>query len=114
MWTNRARKKRPGAVKPQVRTGCVGRQGLEPRTCGLRARCSVPIFSSDLLSGDADAYRGLPFCPVAGICGSLRMPDAARAYWGIRANMEQTSVRTGLDHHGRGRLGERSAWLRTP
>ncbi len=79
-------------------------QELDRRTRGLRVRCSVPIFPSDLLPGDADACRELPFCPVAGICGALRIPDAAGAYRGIRATMEQPWAVIGLDHHGGGRL----------
>jgi hypothetical protein len=42
---------------------------------------------------------------VADIPGALRVPDAARAYRGIRANMEQTSLCIGLDRYGRGCLG---------
>jgi hypothetical protein len=54
----------------------------------------------------------LPFRPVAGIRGAVRIPEAAGAYQGIRANMEQTSARVGLDQYGRGRLrpGKEGPW----
>ena len=65
--------------------------------------CSFILF--ELLLSYADACRELPFCPAAGIRGALRMPDAAGACRGIRANMEQTSACTGLDHHSRGHPG---------
>jgi hypothetical protein len=46
----------------------------------------------------ASMCRELPFCPVAGIRAALRMPGAAGPCRGIRANMEQTSMCSGLDH----------------
>lgn len=52
------------------------------------------------MTGDAGTYHHLPFCAVARIRSGLRIPRAAGAYQDIRANTEQTSMRTGLDHHG--------------
>src|ERR1039457_3765778 len=67
-----------------------------------------PLLSSillpELLPGDDDTCRHLPFCAVARIRGGLRIPRAAGAYRDIRANMERTWMPTGLDHHGRARL----------
>jgi hypothetical protein len=63
------------------------------------------FLPSNLVSDDADTCRELPFCPLAGIRGALRIPDAGGAYRGIRATVEQTSLCIGLDHYGRGRLG---------
>jgi hypothetical protein len=80
----------------------VRRQGLEPRTRGLRVCWFIRLFCSDLVSNDADARQELPFCPFAGIRCPLRIPDATGAYRGIRANMEQTSTYIGLDHCGEG------------
>ena len=84
----------------------VRRQGLEPRTRGLRVRSCVPIFPFDLVPTDADMCRELSFRPAAGIRDSLRIPDAADAYRGIRATMEQPRAGIGLDHHSREYLGD--------
>jgi len=91
-----------------VKTSRVRRQGLEPRTRGLRVRSCVRIFPSDLVSADADMCRELSFRPAVGIRDSLRIPDAAGAYQGIRATMEQPRAGIGLDHHSREHLGDRS------
>jgi len=89
---------KPG-VKPQVSTGA------PPGTPTPKPRIKSPLlcsyFASELAPVGTDTCRQLPFYPLAGIRGVLPMPDAAGAYRGIRANMEQTSARTGLDHHGR-------------
>src|ERR1035441_440701 len=65
-----------------------------------------PLLSSfillELLSNNASTCRELPFCPIARIRGALRIPGGAGPYRGIRANMEQTSGCSGLDHYGRG------------
>jgi hypothetical protein len=37
-------------------------------------------------------------CPVVRLRVALRIPGCAGPYRGIRANMEQTSMRSGLDH----------------
>jgi hypothetical protein len=92
-----------------VKTTRVRRQGPGPRTRRSRVRYFVPIFPSELVPDGADTCRELPFCPLAEIRDSLRIPDAAGVYRGIRANMEQTSAGIGLDHHSRGHLGDRSA-----
>jgi hypothetical protein len=46
------------------------------------------------------------------------MPDAAGAYRGIRANMEQTSARNGLDHcmdpSGKGTVARRVVMIAAP
>jgi hypothetical protein len=63
-------------------------EGFESRTSGLRVRYFVLRFRADLVSNDDETCRELPFCPVAGIRGALRIPDAAGAYRGIRATME--------------------------
>jgi hypothetical protein len=60
--------------------------------------CSHLLF--EIVLSYAGTCRELPFCPVAGMGVPLRMPGGAGAYRDIRANMEQTSVRTGLDHCG--------------
>jgi hypothetical protein len=71
-------------------------------------RIKSPLLHSiillELLSNNASTCRELSFCPIAGIRGALRIPGGASPYRGIRATMEQPSVRIGLDHHGRGRL----------
>jgi hypothetical protein len=60
---------------------------------GIGQRIKSPLLCSlillELLSSNASTCRELPFCPVAGIRGALRIPDAASAYRGIRATMEQ-------------------------
>jgi hypothetical protein len=65
-------------------------------------RIKSPLLSSilllELLSNNASTCRELSLCPVAGIRCALRVPDAAGAYRGIRATMEQPSMRIGLDH----------------
>ena len=72
------------------------------RPAAARPWIKSPLLSSfillELLSNNASTCRELPFCPVAGIRDLLGIPDAAGAYRGIRANIEQTSVRKGLDH----------------
>ena len=65
--------------------------------------CSLILL--ELLSNNASTYRELPFCAVARIRAALLIPGGAGPYRGIRANMEQTLVCIGLDHHGRGHLG---------
>jgi hypothetical protein len=61
---------------------------------------SIHLF--ELMSNNASMCRELPFVLSPGIRRALRIPDAAGAYRGIRANMEQTSMRTGLDHRAEG------------
>jgi hypothetical protein len=56
---------------------------------------------------DTDPCRGLPFCALAAIRGTLRIPDGAGGYRGIRATTEQPSAVMGLDHHSRRCLGVR-------
>jgi hypothetical protein len=56
-----------------------------------------PLVVGDSHGQSASTCRELPFCPVARIRAALRIPDGAGAYRGIRANMEQTSMRIGLD-----------------
>jgi hypothetical protein len=53
---------------------------------------------------DTGTCRDLPFCVVACIRGTQWIPRAAGMYREVRANMERTSIRTGLDQHGRGCL----------
>jgi hypothetical protein len=50
---------------------------------GLRA-AALSHLPRYLVSDDVGTFRELPFCPVAGIRGALRIPDAADAYRGIR------------------------------
>jgi len=84
-------------MKPQVSTGAPpGTRTPNPR---IKSPLLCSIFPSELVLGSAETCRELPFCPVAGIRGVPRIPDAAGAYRGIRANMEQTSMAKGLDHH---------------
>ena len=68
-------------------------------------RIKSPLLCSfillELLSNNASTCQELPFRPVAGIRGALRIPDAAGAYRGIRATMEQPRAVIGLDHYGR-------------
>jgi integrase len=73
-----------------IAAGCLIPGTIRPRQ---------PEPASELVSGDAGTCRELPFCPLAGIRGVLRIPDTAGAYRGIRATMEQTSVVKGLDHY---------------
>src|SRR2546426_3617242 len=88
------------AIKSQVSTGAPpGTRTPNPR---IKSPLLCSILLSELLSSDNDTCRNLPFCAVAPIRGRLRIPGAAWAYRDIRANMEQTWMRTGLDHHGRG------------
>jgi hypothetical protein len=65
-------------------------------------RIKSPLLCSfillELLPDNANTCRELPFCPVARIRAALRIPGCAGPYRGIRANMEQTSMRIGLDH----------------
>ena len=88
--------------KPQVRTGA------PPGTRTPNPRIKSPLLSSillpELVPSDDETCRYLPFCAGARIRGGLRIPRAAGLYRDIRANMERTSLRTGLDHHGRGPL----------
>ena len=65
------------------------------------------ILLPQLLPSNDGTYRYLPFCAVARIRGCPWIPHAAGAYRDIRANIDRTSLRTGLDHHGRGRLDHR-------
>ena len=55
------------------------------------------ILLYELVPGDDDKCRDLPFCAVACIRGGLRIPGADGAYRDIRANIERTWMRTGLD-----------------
>jgi len=79
-----------------------------PATGLMRPQIKSLLLSSillpELVPGDDGTCRHLPFCAVARIRGGLRMPRTAGLYRDIRANMERTSMRTGLDHHGRGQL----------
>ena len=62
------------------------------------------LYSSllpELVLTDAETCRDLPFCAVACIHSMLWIPRAAGRYRDIRANMERTSMRIGLDHPGR-------------
>jgi hypothetical protein len=61
---------------------------------------SILLF--ELMLSDDDTCRYLPFCAAGCILGRLRIPGSAGAYRDIRANMEQSSLRAGLDHYGRG------------
>jgi hypothetical protein len=86
------------------------RNGYSPRSEWVRRQgLKSPLLSSillpELLPDDDGTCRYLPFCAVARIRSGLRIPRAAGAYQDIRANMEQTSMRTDLDHHGRECLG---------
>jgi hypothetical protein len=76
----------------------VRRQGLEPRTRGLRVRCSIRFFTLNW-------YREVPesamTChPVRSLISTTRppIPHAAGAYRDVRANMERTARPKGLDH----------------
>jgi hypothetical protein len=126
------------APGPDQRSGTGGEQGpLVPRFAGRwyrsaagpgrqacpAARIKSPLLCSlmlpELLSDNASAYRDLPFCAVARTRAALRIPGNAGPYRGIRANMEQTWIRTGLDHCGpghwrrsRGDRGYRRQWYR--
>jgi hypothetical protein len=89
------------------------RYGCAARDLNPNPRIKSPLLCSlilpELLSDNASAYRDLPFCAVARIRAALRIPDNAGPYRGIRANMEQTWIRTGLDHCGQdigGAVGE--------
>jgi hypothetical protein len=62
------------------------------------------ILLPELVPTDAEICRDLPFCAVARIHSGLWIPRAAGGYQDIRANMELTSMRIGLDHPGRRRL----------
>ena len=89
------------------RSEWVRRQGLEPRTRRLRVRCFVRFFSP--IWCHVMTIRVVACCsvrlPVSGEgCGYRVLPGRTGTYRDVRANMEQTSVCTGLDHHGRGRL----------
>jgi hypothetical protein len=68
----------------------------------MRHQIKSPLLNSiillEQLSKNGSVCRELPFCPVGRIRAALRMPGAAGPYRGIRANMEQASMRTGLDH----------------
>ena len=76
-------------MKPQIITGAPpGTRTPNPR---IKSPLLCSNFPSELVPDDADTYRELPFCPLVGIRGVLRIPDAAGAYRDIRANMEQTS-----------------------
>ena len=55
------------------------------------------ILLSELVSNNASTYRELPFCPIACIRAALWIQSCAGVYRGVRANMEQPSVLTGLD-----------------
>jgi hypothetical protein len=78
------------------------------------------IILLELLQSNVSRCRELPFCPADGIRGALRIPSGAGVYRGIRANMEQTSGCTGLDHcakasetqWGRGRGHRRQRYRR--
>jgi hypothetical protein len=97
---NRGVKRLPGSHNGRVR-----RQGLEPRTRGLRVRCSVRRYLRYYLHLHACTSEDMP---LPWKTQYRTMTAAARPYRDIRANMEQTSVRIGLDHHGRGRLSQAS------
>ena len=60
----------------------------------VAARRAAPhrdaLSDYDVVSNDVETRRELPFRPVAGIRSALRIPDAAGAYRGVRATMEQT------------------------
>ena len=82
--------------------------GAPPGTRTPNPRIKSPLLCSlillELLSNNASTCQELPLCPIARIRAALRIPSSAGAYRGVRANMEQTSMCTGLDHRGRGRL----------
>jgi hypothetical protein len=88
--TPNVRPKRENRPHRNVKTSRVRRQGLEPRTRGLRVRCSVRFCFSTW-------YHLVPHS--AATCRTVRqahesgcrvMPAATGPYRDIRANMEQT------------------------
>ena len=87
-------KQRP-EVKPQVRTGAPpGTRTMNPR---IKSRCCVrllPLSCYQIMRARAASCHFVR--PSINPGAALRMPDAARTYQGVRANMEQTSMRTGL------------------
>ena len=68
---------------------------LHPR---IKSSLLHSIILSGLLSSNASMCRELPFCSVARNRAALRVPGRAGPYRGVRANMEQPSIRAGLDH----------------
>ena len=81
----------------------VRRQGLEPRTRGLRATPCVQFFSFNPVIGCCD----VPFHAGGDPVGVAGVPDAAGVYRDIRASTESPRMAVGLDqsvksHHSRG------------
>jgi len=107
----------PEKVRAGTYNACsdqVRRQGPEPRTRGLRVRCSVRLFVLNccpiMLARAGNCHSVRP----PGISGALRVPDAAGAYRGVRATMEKPPILGGLDHlvaNVGGNAGRRS-WYR--
>ena len=80
------------------------RQGLEPRTRGLRVCFFVRFFQLSCYQAMI-MFRELPFCAVADIRAALRIPGGAGASRGVRTSREQTSIYIGLDQYCQGCLG---------
>ena len=85
----------PGWKTPVWREWAARRQLTNPR---IKSPLLCSFILLEVLSSNASTCRELPFCPVARIRAALRIPGCAGPYRGIRANMEQTSMRIGLDH----------------
>jgi hypothetical protein len=76
------------------------------RTRGLRVRCFVRLFSFNLCLSMLARVVSCHFVRPPASAPRRRcrvLPGRTGAYRGVRANMEQTSMRTGLDHCGEGR-----------
>jgi hypothetical protein len=86
--------------------------GIRTPNPPIKSPLLCSILLSELLSNNDSTCRELLFCPVAGNRCALRVPDAAGAYRGIRATMEQPWAGIGLDHWAevvRGAAGRRRA-----
>src|SRR6266496_6405373 len=77
-----------------MKTSRVRRQGLEPRTRGLR-----------VAARGAERCYDVPGCTANRETGCRVVPPAAGPYRDIRANMEQTWVRPIPGVHGSGGYG---------
>jgi hypothetical protein len=64
----------------------------------IKSQLFCSFYSPGLLLNCTGECRNLPFCTNARPRGALRMPPGAGAYRAIRANMERTCRRKGLDH----------------